>query len=252
MIKLLQVAILVLFWDELYGLPNDIEKCRINDEQCLIRSSNKVLRKYYGGITEIDLPSLDPFIVDKVDLTHDYGVIKARGYMYNVKAHGYSAATIIKFSGIDKNLIELHFKVPVIKFTGFYKGRGELLSIPLQGTGPFTVNFYDFLIRLKIKLERYTRNGKEYFRAVDTDISSTVRTGDLDLPEVGRAVNWILNTSFDVVLKSSMKSYIGDVWSKLYEKRFNDVFNKVPIQDLFLVRYKNYTILSTLTSDRKS
>ncbi|KAL7024864.1 hypothetical protein ACKWTF_013224 [Chironomus riparius] len=234
MIKFLQVAIFIIVWDELLALPNDIEKCRINDEQCLIRSSNKVLRKYSSGITEIDLQSLDPFIVDKVRLKHDYGIVKADGLMYNLKAFGFSSATIEKFSGFDKNLLEIHFKVPKLKYTGFYKAQGEVVGFPVGGIGSFTVNFYDFLIRLKVKLERYTRNGKVYFKTAGSDISSTLRSGDIDAPEIGRTINWIMNTSFDIVLKSSLKSYVGDVWGSLYEKRINEVFNKVPIQDLFL------------------
>jgi len=44
-----------------------------------------------------------------------------------------------------------------------------------------------------------------------------------------------MNTSYDIVLKSSLKSYVGDVWGSFYEKKVDNVLNKVPIEDLFLV-----------------
>ena len=97
-----------------------------------------------SGITEIDLQSLDPLIVEKVRLKHDYGIVKADGLTYNVKAFGFSSATIEKFSGFDKNLLEIHFKVPKLKYTGFYKARGEIVGFPVKGIGSYTLNFCKF------------------------------------------------------------------------------------------------------------
>ncbi|KAL7024873.1 hypothetical protein ACKWTF_013227 [Chironomus riparius] len=235
MLKLFQFVIFIIAFNELFAFPPDVEKCRINDEDCLVRSSNTVLRKYYNGITEIDLQSLDPFMVDKIKVDHDYGVIQANGTIFNINLRGLSTATVEKFSGFDKNLLEIHFKVLEFHFKGFYSATGVVFGYSSHDNGIFTLNFYDFKAKLTIKLERYMRNDKEYFKTVGSDISSTVRTGDLDATTLSRALNWILNKSFDLILSCSMKSYVGDVWTEYYEKAINAVLSKVPIEDLFIV-----------------
>jgi len=77
-------------------------------------------------------------------LKHDYGALKADGLSYNIKGLGFSAAKIEKISGFDKNLLEIHIKVPKLKFIGFYKARGELLGFPLESVGSYTLNFCKF------------------------------------------------------------------------------------------------------------
>jgi len=154
------------------------------------------MRIEFTGITEIDLQSLDPFVVDKIKVIHDYGVIKANGTVYNINLKGLSSSTIEKFSGFDKNLLEINFKTPKFNVKGWYSATGSVFGFPTQGEGIFTLNFCEFNLskinsiktshvakktddfdgKLKIKLERYTRNGKTYFRTVGSDISSTVRT----------------------------------------------------------------------------
>ncbi|KAL7024880.1 hypothetical protein ACKWTF_013231 [Chironomus riparius] len=235
MLKLLHFVVLLAFCDKIFGLPNDIEKCRINDERCLIKSSNKVLKKYYGGITEIDLQSLDPFMADKLRVLHDYGVIQANGTLWNINLFGLKSGTIERIFGFDKNLLEIHFKVPKIHFKGLYKAQASVFGFHSEGEGIFTLNFYDFSAKLIIKLQPYTRNGKTYFKTVGSDMSSTVRTGDVDATSLSRPLAWLINQGFDVVLRSSIKSYVGDVWTQHYEKKVNNVLNKVPIEELFIV-----------------
>ncbi|XP_070491873.1 circadian clock-controlled protein daywake-like [Chironomus tepperi] len=233
--KIYQFIVILVVADKIFTLPNDIEKCRINDEKCLLRSSNKVLRKYYGGITEIDLVPLEPFMVDKIKLNHNIGAIKTKGNVYNVMLQGFATTTIESISGFDKNLLEIDFKTPRFSFSGFYKATSEVLGFPIVSEGKFLMNFYDFAGKLKIKLERYTRNGKTYFRTNGYEISSTLRTGDVDWDGAGRSILWLVNASFDLVIKSTLKSYVGDLWTVYYEKAINRVLTKVPIEELFIV-----------------
>ncbi|KAL7024870.1 hypothetical protein ACKWTF_013225 [Chironomus riparius] len=173
-------------------------------------------------------------MVDKIKINHDYGAIKSNGTVYNIKLHGFATTTIQKISGFDKNLLEIYFKTPKFSFTGFYKANSDVLGFPINAEGNFLMNFYDFAAKISIKLERYTRNGKTYLKTNGYDISSTVRTGDLNSSGVSPAVNWLVNASFDLVIKSSLKSYVGDLWTVYYEKAINAVLTKVPIEELFL------------------
>ncbi|CAG9806932.1 unnamed protein product [Chironomus riparius] len=184
-------------------------------------------------ITEMDLALLDPFIVDKVKLNHEYGVVKVNGTVYNIKLQGLATTTIQKLSGFDKNLLEIHYKNTKYTFTGFFKAKSEIFGFQLNTAGSFLLNTYDVAAKLIIKLERYTRNGKTYFRTNGFDVSSTIKSGDLDLTGVNRALMWLINANFNIIIQSSIKSYIGDVWAVYYEKAINAMLTKVPIRELF-------------------
>ncbi|KAL7024886.1 hypothetical protein ACKWTF_013236 [Chironomus riparius] len=207
----------------------------MNDEECLINSSNKVINKYTGGINEIDFPQHNPYLIGKFRIKHDFGAMQADGTIYDIKVFGFNDSTFLKFSGFDKNVLEIHFKMPKFSLSGFYKANAKVLDFHINDEGPLTLNFYDFIVKLTFQLERYTRNGKEYFRVTKTDISSDLDTGDFEAPEVSRVIIWSLNKSFNILMKSSMRSYAGDEFGLYYEKTFNSVFTKVPIEDLFLV-----------------
>lgn len=56
----------------------------------------------------------------------------------------------------------------------------------------------------------------------------------MDATSLSRPLAWLVNQGFDVVLRSSIKSYVGDVWTQYYEKKINNVLTKVPIEELFI------------------
>ena len=97
------------------------------------------------GITEIDFVSLNPHIVDKFRVKHDFGAVQADGILYNIKSFGYSASSFQKFSGFDKNILEVHLKMPKFSLSGFYKATVEVLGFKINDEGPMALNFCEFL-----------------------------------------------------------------------------------------------------------
>ncbi|CAG9806930.1 unnamed protein product [Chironomus riparius] len=234
MLKLIHVAIFIIFCDKIFSLPYDVEKCKIDDESCLLTSSNKVLQKYYGGIPEIDLASLDPFLVNQFFVDRKYSTIKIKnGDFSNMKMRGLQSATIEKISGFDKDHLEIEFKAPKLTFTGSFKADAKVLFFPINTDGEFTLKLYDYDAKLNIKLDRYTRNRTKYFQTTGYCIHSTVRTGDIDSTGVPKIVNWLINLHFNSLFKSSIQSFVDDIWSAYYEKAINVMLTKVPIGELF-------------------
>ena len=84
-------------------------------------------------------------MVDKLKVVHDYGVIQANGTLWNINLSGLSAATIERIYGFDKNLLEIHFKVPKFHFKGYYKAMALVFGFQSQGEGIFTLNFCKFV-----------------------------------------------------------------------------------------------------------
>lgn len=80
-------------------------------------------------------------MVDKIKINHNFGAIKANGVIYNVKVAGFSDATFQKFTGFDKNLLEIHINMPKTLLTMFYKANVVVLGAKINNEGPSTLKF---------------------------------------------------------------------------------------------------------------
>ena len=84
-------------------------------------------------------------MADKLRVLHDYGVIQGNGTLWNINLFGLKAATIERIFGFDRNLLEIHFKVPKIHFKGLYKAQATVFGFHSEGEGIFTLNFCKFI-----------------------------------------------------------------------------------------------------------
>ena len=95
----------------------------------------------------MSLASLDPFVVDEINFTHDYGSINVKkGNITNAQMRGLSSATIDKFSGFDKDLLEIQFKIPKSTFYGSVVAETNILFLPVTTDGTFVLNLCKYLI----------------------------------------------------------------------------------------------------------
>ena len=70
---------------------NVIKKCNFNDSSCIIEQINSLHTNYYGGVPELNLPSLDPFKVDSMQIIlPPTNPISMSLYMKNLKIYGFS------------------------------------------------------------------------------------------------------------------------------------------------------------------
>ena len=77
-------------------------------------------------------------------MSYDFGVAKSDGICYNVKAFGYSNATIQKFSGFKENLLEIHYQVPKLSISGFYKSNINVFGFQMKNEGSININLCEF------------------------------------------------------------------------------------------------------------
>ncbi|XP_070491874.1 circadian clock-controlled protein daywake-like [Chironomus tepperi] len=228
------ILVILTICDKILTLPNDIEKCRINDDKCLLKSSNKVLWKHYGGIKELNLAPLDPFYVDYVKIVQDAGIVVINAVGNNTSIYGFSKGKFEKVTGFDVNKPEIVLKAPKLNFSGLYSSVANVLGLSINGKGSFKVSFNNFVGTYKMKLERYQKNGKEYFKVLNSKLTFDISGGEIDVPDQGYFTNVFLNASFDAIIKRSLISVISEEWTKFFEKAVKAVFNKVPIEELFL------------------
>ncbi|KAG5671208.1 hypothetical protein PVAND_001417 [Polypedilum vanderplanki] len=231
---MLKLLIFIAICVQILAIPSDIERCKLNDEKCLIKSANKVLKKYYEGNADLKLRSFDPMLIDYVNFVQDAGIVTVRGSANNSYASGLSKGKIEKIEGFDKNSMIVKFKTPKLNVNGSYKSIAKVVNVPINGDGKYKVTFNDFDVTLKSNLTRINRNGKEYFQIISTKMSFTASGGEINISDLGYLINLFLNASFDII-KNGLSSVISKAWSEHFEKVINEVLESNSIDELFLI-----------------
>ncbi|XP_070504478.1 uncharacterized protein [Chironomus tepperi] len=186
------------------------------------------------GIKELNLAPLDPFYVDYVKIVQDAGIVVINAIGNNTNIYGFSKGKFEKVTGFDVNKPEIVLKAPKLNFSGLYSSVANVLRLSINGKGSFKVSFNNFVGTYRMKLERYQKNGKEYFKVLNSKLTFDISGGEIDVPDQGYFTNVFLNASFDAIIKRSLISVISEEWTKFFEKAVKAVFNKVPIEELFL------------------
>lgn len=86
--------------------------------------------------------------------------------------------------------------------------------------------------KLKFIISREERNGMEYFKIENVEISYDISSGEVDLPDWSPIFNYIINSSFGL-LKDSIKPIIAEFLPKVFKEKLV-IFNSNSINELFL------------------
>jgi Haemolymph juvenile hormone binding protein (JHBP) len=69
-----------------------------------------------------------------------FGPITVDGTASNMIYNGLSKGTLVKFSGFDKNLLNLKVTAPALNVNGSYKAKAVFIGIPINGDGKIVLN----------------------------------------------------------------------------------------------------------------
>lgn len=138
-----------------------IKKCKIDDEYCLIKTTNAILES--GDYKKFGLHAIDTFDIEKLDIEQG-GNISVSIRVRNVTLYGISQSKVYKFTGFqqdpDKNKLEIRYKAPIAIIKGPYQISGRMLAFPVQGKGNITLNFENVDVVLKFLTKKVVRDGK--------------------------------------------------------------------------------------------
>lgn len=74
---------------------SDVPKCAPGDSQCIIASTKLVLANHARGNPGINLLSIDPIAIDKIDIVNgNQGPVNLKLYFTNAKLYGAKDANI--------------------------------------------------------------------------------------------------------------------------------------------------------------
>ncbi|XP_030377198.1 uncharacterized protein LOC115626085 [Scaptodrosophila lebanonensis] len=226
------------------SLPADIPTCSENDlniNDCIKQAFQKLTPRMKYGISELNIPPMDPFELGKSSYNYNSGLLQGRIAMRNVVVHGLSDGIVDKVDFRLRNgsvRLDVVSHVPHMYVEGNYKADIKLNNLNLTPKGSFNVTLTDVRMRARPTGELYERDGHTYLRL--TKIETEPRVGDMRINASGLVPDPALN---DVIL-----DFINQYWRQLYQamlpetlaawqplmlKSANDFFGALPF-DLIL------------------
>lgn len=94
----------------------------------------------------MNLITLDPMPLENFKFVKNDGPITIDYLTEFSHIYGMSNASIVKFNGFDKNILEVEIKAPFLSFNGTYKAKAKLLGITINGNGLYTGFYSEFVV----------------------------------------------------------------------------------------------------------
>lgn len=246
---MVQVNKLVLVFMAFFGLsaastiPDYIHVCRRSDPQIVkcIRDSIEVLRpKLRNGISELNVPQLDPLKFDYISVFPPGNGLKCD--LKNLNIIGASNFQLNKLKlDLDKVIIRVGVKIPDLIITGDLDLNLKILAFPIVGKGQFYVNTtnVDAQAILRGNIVTQNNNKRLIFNKIDLAVDlknyylnlDNLFNGDTNLNQV---VNGLLNSpdrqqNFIQLIKPIVERKVAEVLMEVA----NDITKSFDFDDLF-------------------
>ncbi|XP_047521226.1 uncharacterized protein LOC125060387 [Pieris napi] len=224
-------------------LPEYLLPCSRSDpelDNCIKRSFNH-LRPYLArGLTDLDVPPVEPLLIDRLVMENSAGPVRVTATFSNITVIGPSNYTVTKIrSDLKKLRIDLGLVLPRIEVTGRYEVTGQVLLFPVRSQGDFWASFTDVAAIVKIFGKEFLRQDTKYMTAdrmlVDFKlrgsrfkVRDTVNYGSV----IGEAMNQFLNNNAAEII-DEMRPAASAAIGKHFKVFLNAAFEKIPV-DLWL------------------
>ncbi|XP_069681819.1 protein takeout-like isoform X2 [Periplaneta americana] len=170
--RLILLAVtLCLAHAEVPKLPSYFKVCsRIdpNFGECVLNSSREIIPHLVKGDKMFNLPLLDPFEIKELKLSHGQGRGQLNLTLRDVKLQGLKDAYILNYSNdFNKSRNSFLLTVPQLKVLGTYNISGQILLLPITGTGNINITLGDEINKL------LDENWKEVFDEITPHIAAS-------------------------------------------------------------------------------
>nr|AKM52555.1 odorant-binding protein 15 [Chrysopa pallens] len=217
--------------------------CKRNKEfnTCLQETLQEALPKWAKGIPELGITQLDPFIEPEITINFKQNQFQGHATMRNVRMYGFSNVLIKNVESEltdDKLAIDVDCFFPRLETEGNFKGQGSFNAIVLNTKGYYNMSMSEVSAIWKIRGEKEVINGEEFMKIKSFTMRPKVEKMKIyvsDLfpgnPELNQATNMFLNENWQRIY-NELLPYAEKYWSTAMAKIANEVFLKVPYDDL--------------------
>lgn len=193
-------------------LAADIPTCSQDDSninECIKQGFQKLTPRLKYGISDLNIPPMDPFQLGKSSYNYNSGILQGRITMRSVQIHGLSKGIVdmVSYRQKDKRVrLMVLSHVPKMLVEGSYKADIKLNEMKLTPKGTFNITMADVIMKTRAVGELYERDGHTYMRL--TKLETEPRVGDMRIYANGLVSDPALN---NVIL-----DFINQYWGQLY------------------------------------
>ncbi|XP_056647820.1 protein takeout-like [Diorhabda sublineata] len=214
-------------------LPSYIHVCKKSDPnlaKCIIDSVYSLKPKLANGIPELNVPSAEPLLLEKIQLRTGQSRTKIDANLTNLQVWGVTSFEILELRpDVTKNRFIFKSKVPHIYFKGDYDLNMDILLLKYKGQGPLSGNFTDLSLDAVLKGHITKINGVDHIQfrkfGVHVEFSHTkIELSNLfdNQRNLGNATNQVLNENSEVLLTEIKPALENALASK-----FTDIANNI-------------------------
>ncbi|XP_069683193.1 protein takeout-like [Periplaneta americana] len=213
--KLILLAVtLYLAHAEISVIPSYFKVCARSDpnfEECVVKRGREIIPHLVKGEKIFNLPPLDPFEMKELKLSEGKGRGQLNMTLRNVKLLGLKDAYMQNFStDLNQGRSAILFTVPQWKVLSTYNVSGQILLLPITGTGNINITLVDAkcMVRYDFTIEKI--NGVDH-------ILLTSATVHLDPKRMYIQLDNLFNGD----------KRLGDQMNKLLDENWKEVFDEI-------------------------
>ncbi|KAJ3654889.1 hypothetical protein Zmor_014042 [Zophobas morio] len=218
------------------ALPPYIKVCKSTDADlanCIINSVNLLRPKLKEGIPELNVPPMEPLLLDVVKLRSGPNSAKIDANITNIKVWGPTSFEILELKpNPSKAKFAFKVRIPSLHFEGDYDIDMKILVLAYKGVGPIVGNFTNYYFDCILKGNKIKKDGEDYLKFDKMRLrlrigESKITLGNLfrDDPVIGKATNEVINDNTDLFINE-----IKPLLENSLAEKFTDIANKITLQ----------------------
>ncbi|XP_052737320.1 protein takeout-like [Bicyclus anynana] len=184
------------------------------------------------GLPEYDIPPCEPLLVPSLAVQKTAGPVSITSSFSDVTVRGPSHMKVKHVDVVSKNhslVATLH--IPELRVKGDYSLKGQLLMLPIEGSGKFSAKYGDIDAIVTIVLGRTPRdNAADALACQSLDVKFHIGTATMELnnlfggdDDLGNAMNKFLNENWENLvseLQTPMEEALRDFLKPLADHAF--------------------------------
>uniref|UniRef100_A0A1B6CP84 Protein takeout n=1 Tax=Clastoptera arizonana TaxID=38151 RepID=A0A1B6CP84_9HEMI len=237
------ICLTILIFLPAYQLQDVAKACERKDNDfstCVVKSMNAMRQKLKNGLPELKIASLDPMFVPKIQITQGSGPVKIDSVLTNQVFHGLSNYKIIKANiDFDRSIMTFDLTLPYLYVEGDYKIDGQILLLPVQGSGDSWSNYTTVFATGVLKGHPVKKSGKEFLHLDDMKVDLKVKKGVIHMnnlfngnKELGDAMNKFMTDNWEIVFQE-LKPAVQQVIELLCKDIALKVLSRYSLEDMF-------------------
>lgn len=229
--------------------------CKLSDprlSQCLTSLMKDILKYSKTGIPELNIPALEPFIIQEIDLKIFQGLSsqlfggtfqksnKTKAFARNLVIHHSSEFDIHELKvDIKKHEFYIDLSFPKLQIEGEYDVNLIMFNMPIKSTGPVFINATDITVKATLNGKTIKRKNESLLLFDNIDIKVNFKDYSIMIENLfkkdqnlNRALNDMIKSQKAELRKLTMPM-IEELAGKMVLSMINQILTGLPLEEIF-------------------